>query len=132
MKPEEYGLTQEEVTKLANTPEVTLSYNLGELREGQKAEFTLLEPKPRQIEYEDKVTGEKRNNLVINAKDRLNGTTVTLWLNSKSLKQQMWKASEDNNKTLKNLDVVISTRHYNHPQYGRVKAYTVTKANFQE
>lgn len=124
MNPEKYGLTQEEADK---TNDVTPTYDLGKLKVGEPARFKLIDNEPQEVNWKDKTTHEEKTGHVLTAIDKKTNTPITLWLTSKSLKQEFYKIAKNHDFYLKDLDIVIVPRVYEHPKYGATRGYTVSE-----
>jgi hypothetical protein len=117
-----YGLTQEEADK---AKDILPTYDLGVLAIGQQAEFKILDSEPKTIEAKSKYDPKKTTAQILNVYDKAARMNMTIWLSSKSLAMEFWKLAQKHNGSLKNLDVVIAVRTYEHEQYGSTRAYTV-------
>lgn len=125
---QEYGLTPEEAKK---TKDITPTYNMGDLKVGQTAHFRILSDKPDLVEVLDKQESSKQGKeiktkqRVLKAYDKATGMEVTIWLSSKSLSMGFLNIARNNNNSLLDVDVVVSVRVYEHPMYGKTRAYGV-------
>jgi hypothetical protein len=117
-----YGLTSEEAEK---AKDILPTYDLGMLGIGQQAEFKILDAEPKTIEAKSKYDPRKTTAQILNVYDKAARMNMTIWLSSKSLAMEFWKLAQKHNGSLKNLDVVIAVRSYEHEQYGSTRAYTV-------
>lgn len=119
---EKFGLTEEEADK---TKDILPSFNLGKLKDGETADFKLLQSEPHYVEWKDKDTGEERKQLVVTALDLLTGTEIALWLSAKSLRMEFLKLAKKCDGDLKDKTIRVSVRTYKHQQYGTSRGYTV-------
>lgn len=129
----DFGLTEEEAKK---TKDITPTFNLGDLNVGESAHFTILSEKPKELEIPDKEETKKQGKPIkkkvkaLKALDKLTGMEVTLWLSAKSLSMGFFNVFKKEG-TLKDKDVVIAVREYDHPVYDKTRAYSVQLENKQ-
>lgn len=127
-KLNDFGLTKEEAEK---SKDYKPSFDLGKMEVGDKVYFTLMEDMPRLIKFIDKKTKKEKETYAIEAIDSLTKMTVTLWLSAKSLRMSMFNLYKKNN-TLKDLNVCILVRKYDHAEFGETRAYTVQESELPE
>lgn len=94
------------------------------MQSGDSVRFKVLNDAPKTIVVTDKKTGKTDEKKVLDVVDKLTGVTFTLWLSSKSLKMEFFKLYKKLG-TLKDVNISILLREYEHEQYGTVIGYTV-------
>lgn len=121
-KVNEFGLTTEEIEKVKD---IKPGFDWKALnKQGDSVKFQILSDKPYKLEWEDKTTKEKKSSLAIDVIDLATGLEVMAWLSSKSLRMGFYNLSTKVG-SLKDVFVVVSLRHYDHPEYGQTRGYVV-------
>lgn len=117
-----WGLTDKEAEKVKDfVPRIDVS----KMPVGSTVSLRLLQDEPVDFEWEDKDTKEKVVTKTLNAIDQLTGLEVSVWLSSKSLRQEFFKLAKQLEGKLKGQYIVIAVREYDHEKYGTTRAYTV-------
>jgi len=123
MKPEEFGLTEEDIKSVED---INPTLELSKLTPtSEPIKLKIVSTKPETVGYEDKKTKEHREELVLTVQD-VHGIKKTLWLSATSLKREMFKIAEKY-PDLKDVKILVSVREYDHPKFGTTRAYTVNE-----
>lgn len=131
MTVDKFGVTQEEVDKVKDMRVTFLVNEIGEENKPKAQVYEIQEDVPHELEYTDKKTNQKVTVPVLNAKDPDTEVEGIIFLSSKSLKLAFATIYEKYGE-LTGMLVKISTRMYDHEQWGETKAYTVTKIDKYE
>lgn len=121
-KCEAFGLSEDEAK---NVQDILPTLELGKMSVGDSVRVKCLSESPKDIEWEDKETKKKNKTPAIEVLNKDNGLKMSLWLSSKSLKQEFFKVFKQNKENLKGLDIVIAIEEYDHDKYGKTRAYRV-------
>lgn len=121
-----FGFTDEEAKKYKDLQDIKPTFNLSQLEVGQTAKFKITSKTPRTISVTDEdAEGGKRDVPVIEVIDKLTGMENTLWISGMSLKIQFSRLFEKHSGNLKDLDIVVAVREYEHEKYGKTRAYNI-------
>jgi hypothetical protein len=123
-----FGFTEEEAKKYEETKDIKPTFNLGQLKVGDSVKFKLVSQEPKLVTVpDDEAPTGQREVYTVTAIDKLTGLECTIWLSSISLRMQLFQLYTKNRNTLKDLEINIAVREYDHPKYGRTRGYSVQK-----
>ena len=128
-KTNAYGLTEDQIKTIGD---IVPTLSLEKLTpETPPIELEILNKEPKELTIVPKKGLNKDKQVILNYLDCIDQITkvkVRLFLNSASLKREIYKLAKENKFNWEHLKIYISCRYYDHEIYGNeTKAYIVTK-----